>query len=202
MTQYEMTEKLSEKCNVTREEARNALESGDWNMLTAAQRIELEKVRRTQELEAVVSGSEAVAVQIAAEGDAPEEDAAGEDTVVDTAETTETAEKPEPARVKKHRGDRGFRNVGAHARRLVACGNRNRLVVRHGGDVLVELPVTVLVVLMLCAFWVCVPLTVIGLFAGCRYSFDGKDLGRDEINGALGKAADAAERIKKSVAEA
>ena len=35
MTQYEMTENLSEKCDVTLEEAKTALEASDWNTLTA-----------------------------------------------------------------------------------------------------------------------------------------------------------------------
>ena len=36
MTQYEMVEKLSEKMNVTLEEAKAALEAADWNILDAA----------------------------------------------------------------------------------------------------------------------------------------------------------------------
>ena len=61
---------------------------------------------------------------------------------------------------------------------------------------------TVLVLALACMLWLCIPLLVIGLFAGCRYSFSGKDLDRESINGALGKASEAAERVKKAVAEA
>ena len=43
---------------------------------------------------------------------------------------------------------------------------------------------------------------VIGLFMGCRYGFNGRELGREGINSALGKAADAAERVKRKAAEA
>ena len=42
MTQYEMVEKLSEKMNVTLEEAKAALEVADWNMLDAALVLEKE----------------------------------------------------------------------------------------------------------------------------------------------------------------
>ena len=42
----------------------------------------------------------------------------------------------------------------------------------------------------------------IGLFAGCRYSFAGRDLGRENINRGLDKVAEAAEQVKKAVAEA
>ena len=33
--------------------------------------------------------------------------------------------------------------------------------------------------LLIFAFWVCVPLMIIGLFAGFRYSFSGAELGRE-----------------------
>ncbi len=155
MTQYEMTEKLSEKMNVTLEEAKAALEASEWNMLDAALLLEQEH------------GPSA---------------------------------KPEAAQ----RGERhkGLRNAGRAVRKLVACGSRNRFTVRRGDAVVVELPVTALALLLLFAFWVCVPLLVIGLFAGCRYSFSGQDLNRESVNGALDKVADAAERVKATVAEA
>ena len=157
MTQYEMTEKLSEKMNVTMEEAKAALEASEWNMLDAALLLEQEH------------------------GAAKKADA----------EPTRGARK----------GHKGLRNLGDHVRRLIACGNRNRFEVRRGDASILELPVTVLAVLMLCAFWVCAPLLVIGLFAGCRYSFSGEELGREDINSALNKAADAAEHMKETVAE-
>ena len=47
MTQYEMVEKLSEKMNVTLEEAKAALEAADWNILDAA--LVLEKAHDNTE---------------------------------------------------------------------------------------------------------------------------------------------------------
>ena len=45
-------------------------------------------------------------------------------------------------------------------------------------------------ILMLFAFWTCVPLLVIGLFLGCRYSFSGQDFDKT------------VEYMKKTAAEA
>ena len=61
------------------------------------------------------------------------------------------------------------------------------------------MPVLVLVLLLLFAFWVCVPLLVIGLFAGFRYSFSGAELGRESVNSAMDKAAEAVEKVKEEV---
>ena len=210
MTQYEMTEKISEKCNVTLEEAKAALEAGEWNMLTAAQSLEQEKLRRLQELDEVASScAAAVAVApVEAAGQGAEAEAAEsvEPTVqaesADAAEPGAKADKAEREKAAKRDHGQGLRNLDQHVRRLLAFGNRNRLVVRKGDETLVELPVTVLALALLCAFWVCLPLMVLGLFVGCRYSFSGKELGREGINSALGKAADAAEQVKHRVAEA
>ena len=199
MTNNEMTLMIAElaaKCNVTQGAAKAALEASDWNKLTAAQALEDEKLRRMQELDEVASNCEAAeavqdATDQAAEGDAataPEAAAEGDEKAAGSE--------------KAGKCGKGLRNLGAHIRRLVACGNRNRFEVRRGGDVILALPVTALAILMLCAFWACLVLLAIGLFAGCRYSFNGKELGRESVNSALSKAADAAERVKKGVAEA
>jgi hypothetical protein len=60
-------------------------------------------------------------------------------------------------------------------------------------------PVTVLVVLLIFTFWITVPLIIIGLFLGYRYSFAGPDLGKESVNQALDSVAQAAENIKREV---
>ena len=173
MTQYEMTEKLAEKCDVTLEEAKTALENGDWNMLTATHLLEQEKFSRMQALNEAASTGAATAVQFAPdEGtwEAPEAQAqaATEETVKETVKRVEA----------RHRANRqGARKLGALIRRAVAWGNRNRFEVHKGGERLLDVPVTALVLAMVCAFWVCVPLLVVGLFMGCRYSVGGREFG-------------------------
>ncbi len=210
MTQYEMTEQLAVKCGVSVEEAMTALEASGWNTLTATHLLEQEKFRRMQELNAFAESGTVTAVQggtAAAVQAAPEEAAAPEAACAETPDEAQTVvvEVIEEARQKEARKQcksQGLKNLGAHLRRLLACGNRNRFIARKGEEQLLAMPVTALVLLMLCAFWVCVPLLVIGLFAGCRYGFEGKELGREDINRALGKAADAADHVKQTVAHA
>ena len=210
MTQYEMTEQLAVKCGVSVEEAMTALEASGWNTLTATHLLEQEKFRRMQELNAFAEGGTATAVQggtAAAVQFAPEEAAAPEaacEEIPDKAQTVvvEVIEEARRKEARKQCKSQGLKNLGAHLRRLLACGNRNRFIARKGEEQLLAMPVTALVLLMLCAFWVCVPLLVIGLFAGCRYGFEGKELGREDINRVLGKAADAADHVKQTVAHA
>lgn len=202
MTQYEMTENLARKCNVTLEEAKVALEAGDWNMLTAGQLLEEEKLRKMQELDEVASACAATAAQEAPEEAAAEASIADKATAEEPAEACEQAGDAECAKARKRDRGSGLRNLWEHVRKLVARGNRNRFEIRKGDALVLEMPVTVLVLALVCMFWLCLPLLVIGLFAGCRYSFSGVDMGRESINGALGKASAAAEQVKKAVTQA
>lgn len=185
-----MIAELAAKCNVTQEEARAALEAGNWNKLTAGQMLENEKLRKAQEIEEVVSNCETATAQATAQAVADEPTVDEETEKTEQAETTEKAEDNKRTEARKRYCGKGMKNLGDHIRRLVACANRNRFVVRRNDATLLELPVTVVVVLMLFAFWTCVPLLVIGLFLGCRYSFSGQDFDK------------AVEYMRKTAAEA
>ncbi len=91
------------------------------------------------------------------------------------------------------------RNLGDLVRSVFNMGNRNRFEVRKGEDLILELPVTALVLLLIFAFWVCIPLLAIGLFMGYRYAFSGDELGRESVNKAMDKAAEVAEKVKEEV---
>ena len=108
--------------------------------------------------------------------------------------TTEDKDAGEKAREQRRGVVRG---LGEMIRDLFNLGNRNRFEVRRGDELLLEVPVTVLVLLLIFAFWVCVPLLVVGLFVGCRYTFSGAELGRENVNSAMNKAAEVAEKVKE-----
>ena len=121
---------------------------------------------------------------------------AGQQAWTSCGTTTEEANPGQEARARRRGVVEG---LGGMIRDLLNLGNRNRFEVRRGDEVLLEVPVTVLVLLLVFAFWVCIPLLVIGLFAGCRYSFSGEELGRESVNQAMDKAAEAVERVKEEV---
>ena len=110
-----------------------------------------------------------------------------------------SAEENSPGNEARERRRGVVECLGGLLRDLFNLGNRNRFEVRKGDQQLLEVPVTVLVLLLIFAFWVCLPLLVIGLFAGCRYSFSGDELGRESVNQAMDKAAEAVERVKEEV---
>ena len=107
--------------------------------------------------------------------------------------TTEDRDAGERAREQRRGVVRG---LGEMIRDLFNLGNRNRFEVRRDDEALLEVPVTVLVLLLVFAFWVCIPLLVIGLFTGYRYAFTGAELGRESVNHAMDKAAEVVEKVK------
>jgi hypothetical protein len=82
---------------------------------------------------------------------------------------------------------------------LLRKANMNHFVVSREGLVIINMPVTLLIIAAVFFFWVTIPLLVIGLFCDCRYKFQGPDLGRDAINNIMEQAAYTAESIKRSV---
>jgi hypothetical protein len=72
-------------------------------------------------------------------------------------------------------------------------------VAERNGEQLFTLPVAMVVIGLLlwgASLW----LLVIGLFLGCRYRIEGRGKVAETVNDAMGKAADAADSIKESVA--
>lgn len=83
-----------------------------------------------------------------------------------------------------------------------SCVN-NFEVYRYGHSVF-KMPVIVFLLLIFCAFWITVPLLVVGLFFGFKYLFSGPDLGGMDIDKAIDAVADTAKTVKnefKSAAE-
>ena len=82
---------------------------------------------------------------------------------------------------------------------LVRKTNTNQFEISRDGRSLISMPVTLLIISIICFFWVTLPLLIIALFFGCRYRFTGPDFGKDSINSVMNQAADTAQSIKSSV---
>jgi len=83
--------------------------------------------------------------------------------------------------------------------KIIRIGNRNHFAIHHKGKQVLSMPVTVLVVLVLCLnAWGLIALAA-GLFFGLRYSFIGEELGKPAVNDAMDKAANAAENVRETV---
>ena len=114
--------------------------------------------------------------------------------------TTEGRKPPEPEPEPEQRRENGFargcRSLWEGLISLVRKCNQTELIMTNrSGQREFALPLTLFIILLLAAFWAVIVLVVVALFFGNRFSVEGQ-LGHDQVNDALGKAADYAESIK------
>lgn len=168
MDQMEKIETLREKTGCTYTEAKAALEASNGDLLDALCWLE-------QRGKSMVVGAYSSTAQ-----EPPQEEP--------------KAQKPP----EEGAFERGFKALWEGIIALIRRGNRNHLIMQDKqGKQAISLPVTIFVVLLIGAFWVVLPLMVVALFFGCRFSFSGPELGREDLNSAMGKATDFADDIKK-----
>lgn len=168
MEHFEMVEKLKEKANVTYEEAKDALEKCNWDILDAM--IYLEKSGKT---------------------DGPEKSSYS----TKTEQIIET--EPVKEHKNSSFGDL-LRRFGNLCRQLLVKANRNSFCVEKDGKETFRISITLLIVLLFFVFEIVIPLLIIGLFFNFRYYFVGPDMKVVDldINKAMDTAADAAESVK------
>lgn len=91
------------------------------------------------------------------------------------------------------------KNFGLALKRLVETLIKSDFHVRRNGENLFSVPVLVLVLCLIFAFWITVIALGAGFFFGLRYSFGGVvGIGKD-VKDVIARAADAAEDVKSSI---
>ncbi|NLY71286.1 MAG: DUF4342 domain-containing protein [Clostridiales bacterium] len=172
----EQVEKLRDKANVSYNDAKEALEATDGDLLEAL--IYLEKKGKVT----------------------PPEGGGYYKSKADSSESKDSS-KEEGSKTNRNSFADLARKFVRYCGKLIHKGNINYLVIKKDGEVKTKFPATLLVIMLLFFFWVTMPLLIIGLFFGFRYSFCGPDLGKEFVNEAMDNIADTAENIKKSFTE-
>lgn len=172
MDRMEMVEKIREKADITMEEARELLEKNSWDMLDAC--VELEQTGRMRGM-----------AQASTERKTTEEYEQVNPTVTGKSYEGGEAERKERTVNKFREG----------VRSLLRMSIDNKFLVKKGDDSLIRVPVLPLVLLLIAKFWLTVGVLFVGLVLGFRYSFEGEQLGKVDINQTIDKAADAASEL-------
>ncbi|MEE0776552.1 MAG: DUF4342 domain-containing protein [Bacillota bacterium] len=175
MTTLEQVEKLREKTDLSYEEAKAVLDSVDGDLLEALVKLENE-------------GRIAAPSNGTYRSDQGKQQNAGE--------KKEYYTPPDDDGVSF---GQVLGKIGAFCGKLFQKGNSNYLDVRRYDKTLVSVPLTVVVILVVFAFWITIPLMIVGLFMHCRYVFVGKDIEKTPANNAMDAIANTAETIKSEV---
>lgn len=183
MVTLEQVEKLREYANISYDEAKAALENSGGDILQAI--IDLE---RQGKINPPQGGGRYTS-----------------DIIVPVNPTEQKEEfKKENSQAKTGSGEKSAfsRNMGKFFHWMgdvIHKGNINALVVEKNGVSIMRVPITVLIILLLCALWIVLPLLIIGLFLDFRYSFQGPNIKSEKVNNAMNTVANAAEEIKNDI---
>lgn len=181
MEKIEKVEKLRTKADITYEEAKTVLEECDWDLLEAVLKLEAEGKTKNTAARFSTQGSPA--------DDEPKS-------------PQQIAESYQNYQEQSQKKDKRFcKTIIDGIRFILKKGVDNKFIVKRYGEIMMDIPVLLLVILMIGFFWILLILMGIGLFCGFSYSFAGPELGRDDINSAMGKASHAAETLKTEMKE-
>ncbi len=169
MDNLEKVEKLRERADVSYEEAKQALEENNWDMLDAM--VQLEKQGKTN---------------------GPSK------SQYSTSYEEQEQYMPVEKTVYKGKDDKAHKEspVREIVRKFLRICRDNSFCIRRHDDLVFKLPLILLILILLWTWKIAVPVLVVGLFFNFRYSLEGKD-DLKEANDIISSAANAADRVKK-----
>ena len=163
----EQVEQLQAKADVSYTDARAALEQSDGDLLGALIWLDQRGKLRTEK------------------GGFYSTDGSGKGE--------ETEEVLLPIRTERRRERRSVHDLLRLFWKLLT---ENELEIWRKGKAISSVPIIILIVLMVLGFWVVIPALIVGLFLGCKYTFAGPNLGREDLNEIMDTVSDAADQIK------
>lgn len=175
MTRLEMVEKIREKTGVTYEEAREALEKANWDMLDAI--VSLEKDKPAAE-----PINEPVYVQ------------------ENAGEAAKPVKKPARRVNTSEIGSKiaaALRWIGA----IIKKGENNHLEVSNKDEVIMEISLVSLILIFLLSWWIPSILIVVGLFTGYKFRVTGSGAAGRIVNTVSEKASQKADEIVNKMNE-
>ncbi|BDU81557.1 hypothetical protein [Clostridium perfringens] len=160
MEKLKLVDKLKNKANISYEEAKDVLEKSNWDMLEAMLYLEAHgKVQKPSI------------------------------SIFYTNESKESYnEDGEEVNLKKDTNENNFENKNgfegvfeAICKAIDTCNNIFIEIIRNS-RVILKIPFTVLIVLLFFAFWIVIPLMIIGLFFNMEFLVSSKKIDVDKIN--------------------
>ena len=174
MDNLEKVEKLRERANVTYGEAKAALEENNWDLLDAM--VALEKAGKT---------------------DSPRQEQYS--TSYDQQE--EYIPVIQKVQEQEERQPRPGKTIGGAIRNFLRICRDNSFCISRNDSNVIRLPLIAAVVILFFSWRITIPVMLIALLFGVRYSFEGKD-DLKEANAFMESAGNAAESLKEGFTNA
>ncbi|EOU2034134.1 ubiquitin [Clostridium perfringens] len=174
MERLKLVDKLKNKANISYEEAKDALEKSNWDMLEAMLYLEAQgKVEKPS-------------ISIFYTNESKES----------YNENGEEVNLKEDTNEKNFESKNGFEGVfEAICKAIDTCNNIFIEIIRNS-RVILKIPFTVLIVLLFFAFWIVIPLMIIGLFFNIEFLVSSKKIDVDKINKVFNEASNVVKDVK------
>ena len=194
MEKYQKVEQLVNKVGCSYEDAKTALEGCEWDMLDAV--ISLERDGKISKETAEQKTEEPIEIipEISADkvsGNNSQQItyvyAEGQDGNNGGTENTGNSKK-EPKKIRK---------LWNRIKSILM--NNRMLIFKSNGQQIVDLPILIPVIALIAFFWATLILAGVAMVFGCRFHFEGEDLGKATINNTMDKATDYAEKVRNDL---
>ena len=195
MDNYQKVEQLVNKAGCSYEDAKAALEACGWDMLDAV--ISLEREGKVNKETAEQKAEELI--EIIPEVSADKVAGSSSQQITYTYDDSSSGNSDKAGNTGKADG------TGKRGRRLwkriKSILMNNRMVVfKSSGQQIMDLPIVIPVIALIAFFWATLIVAVVAMIFGCRFHFEGEDLGKTNINSTMDKATDYAEKVRNDLA--
>lgn len=176
MERNEMIKVLMEKTKVSHEEAEEALQECDFDLLDAIIYLERKGKVENNQTNIIIEAAE---------------------------ESKEENKKENEGKHKKKCGGIGevFGKIIKFIGKAIDKGNKNNFEINKENKKPIKISLTISALLLIVAFWPVAILLVVGLFSGYKYSITGPDIKTDKVNDIFDKASESADNIKDDFKE-
>ena len=200
MDNLQKIEQLVSKAGCSYEDAKAALEGCGWDMIDAIISLEREGKVKKETVEHTAQNEEAQA-EIVAEVITEKRSDSGQQIAYSYEESTSSNpgsgnkssgsyDNAEKAPKEKHRLWKRIKSI---------LMNNRMVIIKSDGKQIVDLPIIIPIIALIAFFWATLILAVVAMVFGCRFHFEGEDLGKTNINSTMDKATDYAEKVRNDL---
>ena len=178
MKKLELVDKLREKADISYEEAKVALEISNWDILDAMLYLEDKGIIKKPTVSIFYSNNKQY------EYSNNEED-----------EESFTKDNSKDNYSKKN----DFYGVFEAICKAIDTCNNILIEIKKDNELLLKLPLTVVIVLLFFAFWILIPLIIIGLFFEIKFEVYSKNVDADKANKVIIRIEEVVYKIKEKL---
>lgn len=175
MEKLKLVDKLREKTNISYEEAKAALENSNWDILDAL--LNLEESGRVKKPSVSIF-------------------------YTNEAKYNEKSEERENNKENKYETNNSFQGIFEAICKFIDTCNNIFLEIKKKGRMLLKIPLTVVIILSFFAFWMIIPLMLVGLFFDIEFYLYAKIVNTDKANKILSEISENVKIIKEKFKKA